>query len=112
MPIYDYECTAGHRFEVIKPMAMSQTSEACRDCGALGKKMPTRFAFSGASDWNKIEMNHGLGVACTPKQAEKIAKNRGLVPVGNESADSMHKHFDAVREERREQRYNDASNLK
>ena len=112
MPIYDYECTAGHRFEVIKPMAMSQTSEACRECGALGKKLPTRFGFTGAGDWNRQEFNHGLGCVATPKQAEKIAKDRGLIPIGNESPDKLHAKADKDRAERREQRYADAANLK
>ena len=112
MPIYEYSCAGDHRWEVIKPMSQSQTSEACRECGALGRKLPTRFGFTGAGDWNKQEFNAGLGCVATPKQAEKIAKSRGLIPVGNESAESMHRHFDAVREERREERYNDAANLK
>lgn len=112
MPIYVYECAKTHRWEVIKPMASSQTSEACTECGALGRKIPARFGFTGASDWNRQEFNHGLGEICTPKQAEKIAKSRGLEPVGNESAESLHKHFDKVREERREARYAEAANLK
>ena len=112
MPRYDYECHQEHRWEVIKPMAQSQTSEACATCGALGRKLPSRFNFSGAGDWNRQEFNHGLGVVATPKQAEKIAAQRGLVPIGNESAESMHKHFDKVREDKREARYADAANLK
>jgi putative FmdB family regulatory protein len=111
-PIYEYRCEQEHAWEVIKPMSASQDSEACRECGALGKKVPARFGFTGAGDWNRQEFNHGLGCVATPKQAEKIAKDRGLIAVGNESPDKMHAKFDKDRADKREQRYRDAADLK
>lgn len=114
MPIYEYVCEPCVKYwEVAKRMADSQTPEACPSCEAPGRKLPpTGVGTSGAGDWNRQEFNHGLGCVATPKQAEKIAKRHGLIPVGNESADSMHRHFDSARAERREQRYRDAGNLK
>lgn len=112
-PTYDYSCDqCTHHWHVTKRMADYASPEACPQCGVTGKKIPSRFGFTGASDWNRQEFNHGLGCVATPKQAEKIAKANGLIPIGNESPDAMHKKFDNDRAERREQRYRDAANLK
>jgi hypothetical protein len=96
----------------VKMTSAKDVTVPCPQCGKPGNRLPSRFGFTGAGDWNRQEFNHGLGCVATPKQAEKIAKNRGLIPVGSEPAENMHKHFDKVREERREQRYADAANLK
>jgi len=113
MPTYEYLCEpCVHRWDVIKRMADSQTAEACPECGVPGHKLPSRFGFTGAGDWNRQEFNHGLGCVATPKQAEKIAAERGLIPIGNESPEKLHAKSDKDRAERREQRYADAANLK
>ncbi|WP_448627771.1 FmdB family zinc ribbon protein [Geodermatophilus sp. URMC 64] len=48
VPLYDYRCTAGHRFEAMAPLAASDTA-AC-PCGASAVKVPSRVALAGQAD--------------------------------------------------------------
>lgn len=113
MPTYEYACPAGHKFDVIKSMSELDRPEPCPECSQEAeRRMPSRFGFTGASDWNRIEMNHGLGVACTPRQAEKIAKAKGFEPIGNTSLEAIHKDAETKQRDIREQHYRDAANMK
>ena len=47
MPLYDYRCAAGHRFEAMAPIAAGDRA-AC-PCGAAGVKVPSRVALGGAA---------------------------------------------------------------
>lgn len=108
-PIYEYKCEACDVvFDVAKPMSESSTPEACT-CGKVAVKQIARFSFSGAGDWNNQTMHPALG--CYVKsdaEARKIAKSRGMEEVGNTSPEALHKYHDKVREDRREQYWNDA----
>jgi putative FmdB family regulatory protein len=48
VPLYDYRCPAGHRFEAMAPIAASDSS-AC-PCGAEAVKVPSRIALAGQAD--------------------------------------------------------------
>lgn len=100
MPTYEYECTnsrCGKEFEVIKRVAEIDNPEVCLTCGDDAKRfISKRQHFYGASDWNKLEWNPGLGqwVDGGSKARAKIAKERGLTEVGNECPDKYGKHQD------------------
>ena len=90
--IYEYGClTCKHEFDIIKSVSMIDDPEACPKCGDLRtERYISRTSFYGASDWDKAEYNPGLGVITRGrKHAAKIAKERGLIEVGNESAEKI-----------------------
>ena len=51
VPLYDYRCDAGHRFEAMAPMAPIAASDrhVC-PCGADGVKVPSRISIGGRAD--------------------------------------------------------------
>lgn len=115
MPAYPHVCHSGHSWDVWTTIAQRDAPASCPDCGALGtrlKVVPIQV-HAGAGDWNRQEMNPGLGcVTSGVKDAERKAKAMGMEPVGNERPETLHRHFDTMRAERREQRYRDAADLK
>ena len=115
MPAYPHDCACGHSWDVWSTIALRDEPASCPKCASLGVRqrvVPVQVHGS-AGDWNKQEMNPGLGcVTSGVKDAERKAKAMGLEPLGNESPEKVHKHFDTMRAERREQRYRDAADLK
>src|SRR4051812_1582308 len=49
MPLYDYRCEQGHRFEAMAPIATSDRC-ACPVCGSDGVKVPSRISIGGVAD--------------------------------------------------------------
>lgn len=49
MPMYDYRCAGGHRFERNVPLD-DDAVQSCPDCGAAGTKVPSRVALGGTAD--------------------------------------------------------------
>jgi putative FmdB family regulatory protein len=49
MPMYDYRCANGHRFERIVPLT-DGGSQACPACGVDSAKVPSRVALGGTAD--------------------------------------------------------------
>jgi putative FmdB family regulatory protein len=48
VPLYDYRCSAGHRFEAMAPLT-APGSGVC-PCGADAVKVPSRVALGGVAD--------------------------------------------------------------
>lgn len=48
MPLYDYRCANGHRFERNVPLA-DDTTQACPGCGTVCAKVPSRVALGGTA---------------------------------------------------------------
>lgn len=107
--IYPYRCAAcSATFEVIKAVAEIDNPEVCIKCSSPAERYIARTHFYGASDWDKAEYNPGLGmVTRNAKHRRDVAKARGLEEVGNESAETMHKHFDSQREEKYKRLWDD-----
>jgi hypothetical protein len=61
-------------------------AEACTKCNAPdARRYLVPVNFNGASDWDKTSWNPGLGcITKSNAHAAKIAKERGLIEVGNE----------------------------
>lgn len=110
-PTYEYSCGAcGGKFDVIKRIADLDREEVCTACGLVAeRRMPSRLGgFIGASDWNRQEYNPGLGCETRGwRHAEKIAKERGLEPVGTISSDSLHRDAERRQEDRRKALWDD-----
>jgi putative FmdB family regulatory protein len=49
MPLYDYRCPAGHRFEQLAPIATSAQQD-CPACGQASAKVPSRISLGGHAD--------------------------------------------------------------
>jgi len=105
--IYAYHCdSCGHSFDVIKPAAEYQSPELCprKACGAPARKefVPRKTYLSGTAV-QEAEFNPGLGCIVKNKQHRaEICRQRGLEEIGNEKPETIHRHFDREREERRE----------
>lgn len=86
--IYEQECTScGNKFEVVKPASEYDTIEICK-CGAEAKRVPfPRKIHLSNTAVQSPYFNHALGQVCTDNEARKIAKERGMIEVGNERVD-------------------------
>lgn len=100
--IYPYECQNGHEFEIIKSVRDIDLEEKCPTCSLVAMRtIAKRQSFAGATDWDTRHYSPALGrVVKSNAEARKIAKERGLIEIGNEDPDKMHKTFAAEREKK------------
>ena len=92
MPTYAYGCKECKKeFDVIKSFSEFNNPEFCPGCKSGNvERFISRTSFYGASDWDKVSYNPGLGVVTkNAKHAAKIAKARGLIEVGNDSCENI-----------------------
>lgn len=111
--IYPYHCVAcKHEFEVIKSVRQIDDEESCELCGQISVRTIAKSqAFYGANDWDTAHFSTVLGMKVrSNKEAQKIARERGLVEVGTENVEKIHKKFDTEREKKIETRYDDILN--
>ena len=116
MPIYAYRCPCATEWDVAKPMAELDRAEACPKCGAVngaGSRLIQRANISGAGDWNTQCFHPALGqVVRNNAHARQIAKSRGMIEVGNEAPEKIHKACEQQRADTREQRWKEADRVK
>lgn len=108
--IYPHECSVCKEyFEVIKSLKDFDNPEYCPKCGMVGiRTIAHRQSFFGAADWDTRHYNPALGmVVRSNKEAQKIARERGMVEIGNENLEKIHRTFDADREKKISSRYDD-----
>lgn len=108
-PIYDYFCEkCSLEYEVIKSIKDYDGKDKCTSCGKVGNRV---FSFNVHFIGTKIEdaeWNPGLGaITKSKKHRDELAKRKNMVEIGNESTDSIHKHFDSVREDKAKKAYDD-----
>jgi len=99
MPIYDYSCDKCEKdFEVLKSIKEYDGIDTCPKCGNLGRRLLScKIEFLGTKI-EDAEFNPGLGkITKNKRHRDELAKRAGLIEVGNESTDSIHKHFDKQR---------------
>ena len=113
MPIYEYRCQACEApFDIACPISDIDNRVECPKCAVINGKAQrqlTRTSFYGAavedSSWDP-----GLGmVVKSNKHRRDEAKARGLIEIGNEKPEVVHKYFDQKREEIRNDRWTEAS---
>lgn len=52
MPLYEYECQNGHRFEVLRPMSQRNDPVHCEKCRGLARPLMSVVRFK--IDWNSV----------------------------------------------------------
>lgn len=110
--VYPYYCEhCDLEFDVTKSMHESSREERCIHCG----KVMTRVYLppvGGRTDSSKVDYsgyNPAFGQHVKNKRhAQELAKRKGMVEIGNEKVETVHKHFDSERELRRKKRWSDA----
>lgn len=105
MPVYPYRCSCGEEFDVYKSIHEAQRPEDCDRCGMRADRVFVPFLFSGAAV-QESEWNPAFGQVVKNKyHRSELAKKHGVVEVGNDyaSPESMQKHFDKQREDKRKQ---------
>ena len=107
--IYEYTCKDHGKFEIIKPMEDAAQPEYCPKCHQpLARVWFNRSGFHGEKVEHP-EFNPGLGcVVRNRKHREEVARRKGLVEIGTESVDTIHKTAERDQEEARNKRYDDA----
>jgi len=112
---YLYKCPAcAHKFDVDKHHSVIDQLEHCpmcaADCDSDARQMcAPALDKRSMSAWNDQAYNPGLGcVTYGKKDAERKAKAMGLIEVGNEKLETVHKHFDKQREDTKAARWAEA----
>jgi len=102
--MYPYKCDCSHEFEVVAKISEIDHAEInCEKCDTLLSSKHRQIAkrqFFYGEKVEDAEYCSALGcVVKNKKHRQQIAKERGLVEVGNEHPDTIHKHFDTERKE-------------
>lgn len=76
---------------MIKSISEFDNPEFCPDCKSGNvERYIARTYFYGASDWDNVQYNPGLGIVTrNAKHRAREAKARGLIEVGTESCDNI-----------------------
>ena len=102
MPTYQYDCLkCDKEYETFKSIKEYKRDDPCPTCGNIGQRLikPVQFFNTGVQD---AEFNIGLGkVTKNAKHRDELAKRMGMIEIGNEKPEVIHKKFDTDREEKR-----------
>jgi len=86
--IYEYYCSdCNITCEITKTIKEIDRREDCTDCGnTMVRHLTGKVGFSGEKTTTEVSyFHHGLGrVVSSDKQAKDIARERGLIEVGND----------------------------
>jgi len=84
--VYEYECNrCGKREDVCKSVKDFERVEKCEECASPMRVCLSAGYFSGEKVQDAY-FNHGLGqVVSSDQEAKQIAKDRGLIEIGNET---------------------------
>ena len=108
-PLYEYFCPkCKHEFEVIKPISEYNSPEKCEKCKKSAIKLVSSGIFFTGTKIEDAEWNPGLGIITkSKKHRDEIVKRKNLIEIGNENPDTIHKHQDKAREEKRRRSWED-----
>jgi putative FmdB family regulatory protein len=83
MPIYEYRCTNGHRFEVLQKIA-DEPLTACEECGAPATRVlhPVAIHFKGSGFYST---DYGRGKKSSSERSESSGDGK---PPDSKSSDS------------------------
>ena len=95
----------GCEYEVIKSIteySKAPAQDKCPICNKIGYRVfSCNIQFTGTKI-EDAEYNPALGMITKSKRhRDEIAKRKGLIEIGNENPETIHKHFDKSREEAR-----------
>lgn len=109
MPIYDFNCVkCDAEFEVVQRITEYNGRAKCPTCKNISKERILKgIHFIGAAV-ESPEYNPALGqVVKNSKHRKDLAKEKGLIEIGNEPTEKIHKKFEADREAKRKKRWDD-----
>lgn len=102
-PTYDFFCdTCQLEEEIIQSIKEYTGHWTCPQCGKPGRRSfkYCSFNFIGTKI-EDAEFNPGLGqITKSKRHRDEIAKKMGVVEVGNENPDKLHREFDRARDEK------------
>lgn len=109
MPIYDYDCSkCDKEYEIIKSIKEYTGLDPCPDCGNVGNRIFSCNVHFIGTKIEDAEFNVGLGqVTKSKRHREELAKQKGLIEVGNENPEKIHKANESMREDKRRKSYED-----
>lgn len=111
MPTYDYKCKktgCEKNYSVIKSIKEYDGRDLCPSCSSEGDRIFSSKVMFLGTKIEDAEFNVGLGVVTKSKRhRDEIARSRGLVEIGNEKPETIHKSMDAARAERNKKRWSD-----
>ena len=87
--IYEHHCeTCDLNFDVTKEAALFRQPEPCPQCNGLAPRVPfpRRTYLAGTAVQEKY-FSHALGEVVTRREEKQLAKQKGLIEVGNEKVD-------------------------
>ena len=100
MPIYDFYCDkCDLEYEIVQSIKEYTGKWSCTACGNETRRIYTHcsFHFTGTKI-EDAEFNPGLGkITKSKRHREELAKQMGVVEIGNEKPETIHKHFDSSR---------------
>jgi putative FmdB family regulatory protein len=101
---YPYRCSeCSFEFDVIKSLKDIDQVENCSDCGAVAERFIARTHFYGARV-EDAEFNPALGcIVKNRKHRDSIARDRGLIEIGNEDCEKTIQRYEQDRERKLEQ---------
>jgi putative FmdB family regulatory protein len=108
MATYIYFCEKCEKdYEIIKSMHDASRCELCEQCAEPLTRIYTSFQIMGAKV-EDAEYNIGLGcVTKSKRHREEIAKQNGLIEVGNESKETLYKESVVKRAKEREREWDE-----
>lgn len=105
---YCYECECGEEFEVCKSVRQIDDPEHCPHCDRVARRVMSSSVFFIGAKVEDAEYNPGLGqVIRNKKHREEVAKQKGLIEIGNQDVHSMSETFAKQRQEKRAKAYDD-----
>ena len=108
--VYQYDCPkCSATFDVVKSYKEMTSPEHCPECKELAvrKFFPSRVYFCKTAVQH-AEYNPGLGVVTKNAQHRaEVAKSMGVVEIGNQDPESMHKNYETEREKKTEQAWSE-----
>ncbi len=107
--IYEYSCQTHGTFEVYKAMSEAHLPEVCPTCQEAATRLwNNRGGFYGEKVEHP-EYNPALGcVVKNSKHRAEVAASRGLVEIGNEKPDTIHREMSSIIDTNRNRRYDEA----
>lgn len=84
--LYEFRCSSCVKsFDVVRPVSEYDAAAFCPDCGHEGTRVPfpRKLHLTGTKVQEKY-FNPALGCVTTDSEAKQIAKERGMIEVGNE----------------------------
>lgn len=89
MPVYEFYCKKCNAIdEVVRPMKEASDPYNCPECGLVTSR---RYTVPNVqTEGEQIPYLHpAFGTVMTDRQAKEEAKKRGLVPVGDDTQESI-----------------------